>query len=317
MQELTEKQKATLDRFDQFAANEGLSANMAAIRMGLTGSVISAIRTGKYQGNIDDRLSKVDAYLDTKRVEADTYQEPKYVPTYVSSQVYESIRTCKIKGGLSLITGDSGVGKTKGVQEFCRQNPIDSIAITANPCIKSTKAVLKMIAAELGAPLAASAYDLWINVLSKLHDGMVIIIDEGQLLSYDAIETVRAYSDFFKDRGQTLGLALVGSNEIRERIEGEKQENYDQVRNRSWQRPFFKTQDVKYHDIERLFPILTAKDATKELTFLYKVAQGKEGVRGAVNLFSNAYDEHAYDLEGLAKMAKKMRINLTGIGRLM
>lgn len=54
-----------------------------------------------------------------------------------------------------------------------------------------------------------------------------------------------------------------------------------------------------------------------ELTFLHKVAQTAEGIRGAVRLFGNAYDAEAYDLDGLANMAKFMRIDLTGIGRLI
>lgn len=314
--ELTNTQKRALELFDQLAKSEG-SANKAAAKIGISSAAVSAIKNGTYAGNVENQLDKLIAYFNTKAAAADVYQEQEYVPTSISAAAFETIRTCKIKGGFSLITGHAGIGKTKAVQEFHRQNPIDSIVITVNPCCKSTKSLLKLIALQLGAQLATSTDDLWFNVCAKLHDGMVIIIDEGQLLTYHGLETVRSFSDYFADKGQTLGVAIVGNNGIRERIEGKTKDSYRQINNRTWQRRYFETKDVQYHDIEQLFPILTAEEKTKELAFLHKVAQSAEGIRGAVRLFGNAYDAEAYDLEGLANMAKFMRIDLTGIGRLM
>lgn len=315
MIELTAEQKKALEQFDQLALQEG-SANKAANRIGISSAAISSIKKGAYAGNVKNQIDKLIDYFATKSEETEGYHEPEYVPTSISTKVYETIRSCKIKGGFSVITGHAGIGKTKAVQEFHRQNPNDSIVITINPCCKSVKAVLKLLALELGAQISSSADDLWLNVCSKLHDGMVIIVDEGQLLTFHGMETVRSFSDYFADRGQTLGVALVGNNGIRERIEGKTKESYRQINNRTWQRPYFETRDVQYHDIEQLFPILTAEEATKELTFLHKVAQSPEGIRGAVRLFGNAYDAEAYDLQGLADMAKFMRIDLAGIGRL-
>lgn len=314
--ELTNEQKSALEQFDRLALSEG-SANKAAARIGISSAAVSSIKNGTYAGNVNNQLDKLIAYFSTKAAEADIYQEQEYVPTSISSKVYETIRACKIKGGFSVITGHAGIGKTKAVQEFHKQNPIDSIVITVNPCCKSNKSLLKLIALQLGAQLAAGADDLWFNVCSKLHDGMVLIIDEGQLLTYHGLETLRSFSDYFADRGQTLGVAIVGNNGIRERIEGKTKDSYRQINNRTWQRPYFETKDVQYHDIEQLFPILTEAGATKELTFLHKVAQTAEGIRGAVRLFGNAYDAEAYDLKGLSDMAKFMRIDLTGIGRLI
>lgn len=315
MIELTDIQKRALEQFDELAQKEG-SANKAATRIGISSAAVSAIKNGTYAGNVKNQIDKLIDYFATKSEEAEVYHEPDYVPTSISTKVYETIRSCKIKGGFSVITGHAGIGKTKAVQEFHRQNPNDSIVITINPCCKSVKAVLKLLAVELGAQISSSADDLWLNVCSKLHDGMVIIVDEGQLLTFHGMETVRSFSDYFADRGQTLGVALVGNNGIRERIEGKTKESYRQINNRTWQRPYFETRDVQYHDIEQLFPILTTEGATKELTFLHKIAQSPEGIRGAVRLFGNAYDAEAYDLQGLADMAKFMRIDLTGIGRL-
>ncbi|MBR1830859.1 MAG: hypothetical protein IJ784_00320 [Ruminiclostridium sp.] len=60
-----------------------------------------------------------------------------------------------------------------------------------------------------------------------------------------------------------------------------------------------------------LFPMLAP--GSSEIKFLHKVAQSVEGVRGAVRLFTNAYENEHYDLAGLAEMAKAMSIDLKGV----
>lgn len=183
--------------------------------------------------------------------------------------------------------------------------------ITVNPCTKSTKSVLKMLALELDLPFSQSRDDLWMSIAAKLHDGMVIVVDEAQLLTYGSIETLRSFADYFGERGQTLGVALVGNDGIREKIKGRSREQYRQVNNRAWQRQQLRTLDVRREDIEMLIPLLNGKD--RELEFLYKIAQTAEGVRGAVRLFGNAYDSGSYDFDGLVKMAKMMHLDLSGI----
>ena len=108
-----------------------------------------------------------------------------------------------------------------------------------------------------------------------------------------------------------MGVALIGNEGIREKIEGKSREQYRQVNNRAWQRHQLRTSDTTLDDIKMLFPVLDGK--TEELEFLHKVAQTAEGVRGAVRLFSNAYDAGAYDIKGIIRMAKMMRLNLTGV----
>ncbi len=63
--------------------------------------------------------------------------------------------------------------------------------------------------------------------------------------------------------------------------------------------------------MQLLFPLLEAD--SPELHFLHKIAQSAEGIRGAVRLFANAYDNENYNLSGLAAMAKSMRIDLKNV----
>lgn len=51
-----------------------------------------------------------------------------------------------------------------------------------------------------------------------------------------------------------------------------------------------------------------------EIEFLWRISQTQQALRGAVNLFSNAYDNNRqYDIKGLVSMAKFMELDLTGL----
>lgn len=299
-----------LDRFDALAEKLG-SQRKAAQATGVTASAISLIRNGTYPANEQNQLDKLEKYFTVKDAASDTYEEVRYAPISTSKKVYNTIRSCHIKGGFAIVTGDAGIGKTKAINKYLEDSENNTVVITVNPCQKSAKAVLKLLALKLNVPLSQSTDDMWFSIVGKLHDGMVVIVDEAQLLTYQAIETLRSISDHFDNCGQTLGVALIGNNGIRERIEGKTREIYRQVNNRTWQRPFLQTSDVKLEDIRLLFPLLDG--SCPEVRFLLKVAQSAEGIRGAVRLFGNAYDNERYDLNGLAEMAKSMNIDLRGV----
>lgn len=309
---MTEKQQQAIENFERLAAQLG-SEKKAGDRIGISSSIISQLRSGTYRGDVEKQFDKLCAYFATKSAAAETYTEVDYAPTSISEVVYKTMENAKIKGGFAFVTGDAGIGKTKAIRKYMADHPLDSVMITINPCTKSTKAVLKLLAMEIGVPITQSRDDLWMSIAAKLHDGMVVMVDEAQLLTYGSIETLRAFADHFAERGQTLGVALVGNDGIREKIEGRSREQYRQVNNRAWQRQQLRTMDVRREDISMLFPLLEGQ--TEELNLLYCVARTAEGIRGAVRLFSNAYDAGAWDFDGLVKMAKMMHLDLKGADR--
>ncbi len=296
--------------FDQLVEELG-SQNKACKAVGVSAPIIVQLRKGEYPGDTQKQLDKLANYFEVKAETSEVYEEIRYAPISTSKKVYSTIRSCHIKGGFAVVTGDAGIGKTKAIAKYAEDNPATTVVITINPCQKSAKAVIKLLAIKLNVPLHQSTDDMWFSIADKLHDGMVVIVDEAQLLTYQAIETLRSIADHFDNGGQTLGVALIGNNGIRERIEGKTREIYRQVNNRTWQRPFLQTADVKIDDIRLLFPLLSPDSS--EVRFLLKIAQSVEGIRGAVRLFSNAYDNERYDLIGLAEMAKSMRIDLRGV----
>ena len=69
-------------------------------------------------------------------------------------------------------------------------------------------------------------------------------------------------------------------------------------------------EEIKRDDIVKLFPILEAEQKEKEIELLWRVAQTPQALRGAINLFSNAYDNEDYSYEGLIAMMKFMEMQI-------
>ena len=301
-----EDKKRALEQFDTLVAKVG-SQNKACNLIGISAAIISGLRSGSYKGDEDKQFEKLIAYLRVKEEAKDSYKAQDYVPTSISEDVYQYIRNCQNKGGLMAISGDAGVGKTRAIRHFCENNNLNTIWITANPCLNTVKPVLKALSKALNVN-ARTNDDMYLGIQDKLKDGMVIIFDEAQHLSLKVIETLRGFSDYFADRGQTLGICFVGNSTTISKFGGKQDAVFEQIANRTIQRPIFNTKQIKKTDMELLFPLLAGKDM--EIEFLLGIAQTKQAIRGAMHLFSNAYDNGDISYNGLVNMAKHMNMNL-------
>lgn len=300
----TENQNDILNKLECLIDNVG-SQNKAAQLIGISASAISGIRKGEYNGNAEAVFSKLADYFGLKEEAQLTYNEIKYASTSISNQIYEIIRVCHVKGGLVIACGDAGIGKTKAIRKYAEDYPNKTITITMNPCITGAKSLLLTLAAKVGADRSRSISELWSSISSKLTDGTVIIFDEAQHMTLRDIEILRSFSDYFNDMGQTLGIAFIGNPETVYKM-GVKKAEFAQIANRTKQIKIYSTTDIQRDDIIKLFPLLDGNDA--ETDFLWKIAKTHQGIRGVVNLFSNAYDNENYTLAGLKAMADFMEI---------
>ena len=285
---------------------KNLPQNGVAEFIGVSKTALSQARTGKLEKpqRFFDTLAR---YFNVKEKAKLTYSEVEYAPTSVSEQVYDVISLCQVKGGLAVIVGDAGIGKSKAIQKFTADNPTSSFSITVNPCFSNIKSMLKLIASTIGAVPKRSSDELWLSIADKLTDGTVLVFDEAQHLNMKTIEVLRSFSDYFNDRHQTLGICFVGNIETIERF-GSKKAEFAQIANRTKQSLVFCKSDITHDDIKKIFPILEAENMEKEIDFLHRITQTEQALRGAINLFSNAYDNENITYEGLVAMAKFMDI---------
>lgn len=305
----TPEQQELLTKVEELKKEKNISQNEVGKLMGISGTALSQIKNGKYPADPQSIFDAMANYFGVKEKAKLTYTEVEYAPTHISTQIYDIISVCQVKGGLAVAAGDAGIGKTKAAQKFVKDHPTNSILITVNPCLTSIKSLLKVIADRIGAAPERSRDELWLSIAKKLSDGMIMIFDEAQHLTLKDIEVLRSFSDYFNDKGQTLGICFIGNIETIARI-GSKKAEFAQIANRTKQRKIYLKSEIQRDDIKKLFPILEAERKEKEIDFLFQISQTPQALRGVINLFSNAYDNENFSYNGLVAMAKFMDIDL-------
>lgn len=303
----TAEQNELLAKVEALKKEKGISQNEVGKLMGISGTALSQIKNGKYPADPQSVFDIIAEYFGVKEKARLTYTEIDYAPTNISTQIYDIIGVCQVKGGLAVAAGDAGIGKTKAAQKFVKDHPANSILITVNPCLTSIKSLLKVIAERIGASPERSRDELWLAITKKLSDGMIMIFDEAQHLTLKDIEVLRSFSDYLNDKGQTLGICFIGNIDTVARI-GSKKAEFAQIANRTKQRKMYTKTQIERDDIKKLFPILVSENKEREITFLHQISQTPQALRGVINLFSNAYDNENYSYNGLVAMARFMDI---------
>lgn len=299
-----EQKEHLLKEFDKLVQKVGSQAKACRL-VGISPSIMTPLRKGEYGGAEEKQYEILANYFQIKEEAKAGRQAETYVPTSISESVYAYIRNAQIKGGLLAISGAAGIGKTRAIRKYAAESQGTCLWITANPCLNTVKPILKKLCKELNIANVRTNDDMYIAILEKLRDGMVLVFDEAQHLSLKVIETLRGFSDYFLDRNMTLGIVFVGNSTTITRFGGRQDAVFEQIANRTIQKPVFQTLDIRKKDIQMLYPELTDE---KSIDFMLKIAQSREAIRGANNLFSNAYDNENITYEGLVSMAKHMHM---------
>lgn len=141
----------------------------------------------------------------------------------------------RYRKGFMALTGEIGTGKTT----LCREllNRLDAnveIAVILNPLL-SVPALLKAINRDFGNDVAGDAVETQIEglnrfLLARLKEGhnAVVLIDEAQNLSIEALEMTRLLSNLETDQQKLLQIILVGQPELEQTLQSVKLRQLDQ-----------------------------------------------------------------------------------------
>jgi len=288
-------------KLEEYIVEVGNQTKAAAL-IGYSTGTLSTYRTGKYAGDVEKLERRLQEVLGNREEAATLHQASDYVSTSISRQVYDTIRICHLKGGLAIECGDAGIGKTKAAEKYVDDYPNTSVKVTVNPCLVSITAFLKLLCRRLKVPTGRKD-DMWFEIDEQLRGGKkVLIIDEAQHLPIKTIESIRAFFDGNHD----LGIILIGNAETVSNRGGRSRESFAQIKNRTKFTEIRHTTHITKQDMRLLFPALVGQD--KEIELLHVIAQSEQGVRGTVNLYSNALDNEDTSYEGLLAMAREMKI---------
>lgn len=147
-------------------------------------------------------------------------------PTMSAQGIQDALEVCRAGGQLGLITGPSGAGKTTAARATVaamRKSGNDAYYVSMAQAADSLRPGLLRITHALGLSYhpnmgADALYDAL--VAHWWLPGSVLVLDEAQFMSDALLHSVRNLWDDLGIRDTTLGIALVGTPDLSERIEG-------------------------------------------------------------------------------------------------
>lgn len=279
----------------------GESQSSMARKMDISGAALSQILNGKYPNSEGEVIDKARNFLSMAE-SAKSIRKIGFTQTNISKKILSTLGYCHVQHMMCIIYGDAGVGKTVTAEQYESSNP-DVIKVNLNPGTSKTKGFLKRLCKSLKMSSSGTEDDIYERLVERLKStNKLLIIDEAQLLKDGTLEYVKCLYDDTK-----IAIALVGNEDIYERIAGQQDKKNARMYSRSSMRCPVDTKQIRKTDIDMIFDGL--EDEAKN--YLYRLSrQSNWGLRGAVDLYNNAAANANVSADGLRAMTEAMGIEV-------
>jgi DNA transposition AAA+ family ATPase len=210
----------------------GVTQAEIARQSGVSQTALSRWLKGDYPGNNVEIERKLAAYLDAYEAVRDSLSQrapaPEWVPTETAQRVIALLRFAQLFGVMALVFGGAGVGKTRAVRRYVNTGTNVWLA-TMTDASAGLVSSLQVIVAALGLKEQGGALQLFRAIIAKVTGTRgLLVIDEAQHLSINALEQIRAISD---ETG--IGIVLMGNESVYSRMAGGARAPYlDRLRSR-------------------------------------------------------------------------------------
>ena len=264
-----------------FMRQSGKSQRQISRETGLSTSVISQFLNSSYAGDNEEVARAISQYLTISKMRLNAVSTTQFYPELRNTK--DVLFTCFYAhqhNEIALVTGDAGAGKTTGLHHYT-DTSTGVIFVTANACTTSATAVLGLICKELGQRVPGRKAMLMDVLVEQLKgSNRLIIIDEADHLSLDALQAVRNINDL-----AGVGIVLSGNDKIyRQMLAGRRSYEFDQLRTRIVVRKKV-VNDYTIEEMTAIFPGLN-QDC---IGYLLKLAN-TESLRTAKKLYEVTID---------------------------
>ncbi|MFZ1681762.1 MAG: AAA family ATPase [Rhizobiaceae bacterium] len=196
------------------AEDQGWSKALFCKKAEISAPTFTQWYNGRYKGDFDAVTERVLSFLakrEALRHEAvKAPSDPGFVDIPTAKAVFSVFTAAMSLGSMALVTLAAGMGKTMAAREFQRRYPRVAIA-TMRPTIRTPERAIREVANAWG--IDASGYQEMIRQLKgrfgKDKDHSLLIVDEAQFLSDEAVNEIRMLRD-----NHNTGVVLVGNEEI-------------------------------------------------------------------------------------------------------
>jgi DNA transposition AAA+ family ATPase len=207
-----------VDRLLPVVIGNGWTKSEVARRIGMPETTFSLWFSGKYEGRLDSTNPLVEQWLDAieeqSGLAAMVPNAPAFLNTVIAGEIIQTLAYAQIAACMVMITIASGNGKSTACRHFRNTRP-HVYLMTVSPHTRTAHATLIDLAEALSvresnpARLTRAIGER----LQRIGSGTLLIIDEAQHLTDEAINQLRHFTDVYE-----CGLALVGNNEIYKRL---------------------------------------------------------------------------------------------------
>lgn len=298
-EELTTEQ--AIDWMKKYIADTGKTQTAVAQELGISGGALSSFLSGTYKTS-HMIVPKVKNLMEINEKKQIVLSDPPYVETTVSRMVENAIKYSHLRGKISVVYGDAGIGKTQAFRHYLKENNL-AIGITISPTYASITGVNELLAEQLGVRERVSR-KITAEIIARLRgSGRVIIIDEAQHLTVRALNHIRCLSDEAE-----IGVCLIGNEEVYSKLKGSGKADFAQLFSRIGMREPVSIHDIKKEDVQKVFRV--AELAEDAIDILYQICQTNYGLRGAVNVYVNtaAVFQQEITATTIARMMREMNI---------
>jgi len=261
-----EYNKELYERFIFWRDTSGSSQNRVATMLGRSAAAVSQYIHKKFEGDLEKFEKDVESLLRREEDLQIPFKDPDFVLTSAAREIWTILQICDESHDAGIVIGPAGIGKTKVLNEYKRQNR-GTILVTADITIKRVGAILWLISKKLGIVSCRSNAVLLNRIADTLKGSRrLLIVDETQFLTWEAFEAVRKIYDC-----AGIGVVYCGMQRLYSQMRGgNKAYLFDQIFSRIGPRVHVKTirkEDVKLI-VDNIYPGLDAQC----LGYLFKKA---------------------------------------------
>lgn len=217
--EAIERLRAEIKRI---AANQPGLQTQIARDCDISSAAVSQFLSGSYPGNNQRIADTLSAWIVRYNNNLAGFKLDVRFPfshTSITNLVYEVAGICLQSGTIGLLTGASGIGKTRSCEEYAAANP-GAVIFVRSHLKYNTKDVFADIHKQVGLTGTGSVHRMLLEICSKL-DGSkrLIIIDESEHLSASTLDEIRQIND-----RAAVGVLYVGLDRFRSQLRSMRHE---------------------------------------------------------------------------------------------
>jgi len=206
---------STAQSLIDYISDQKIKRSALARALGVSEATLSQYLAGKYPGNNAEIDRKVLSFLkrDQMRIKAAAIlPEDRFVMTRQAQRVYGLLSTCHLDGDMGLIVGEPGLGKTRSLEQYARENNgvLLITPLKTNTMMTLLKSITETLRVKTGDSNDARARGI-IQILKG--SGRMMIVDEAHFLSFPCLEILRQIHD-----GTGIGLVYAGPEALRIKI---------------------------------------------------------------------------------------------------